>query len=235
MKGRINMPSNIDIFTSRLTTEWLPAFCNDQRRKDSIYSFSAESIKVSEFDVMNFMRALDHELVKDRGGGRYRCARSYAHEQIFTNGLKSKTPRSLTLWIEPVITIGTIARLGLDYGWPSEQLGMQSKDWAFDFAVYELGSSEKEYIAGEVKKTPQELDQMIENLQDFGRRGLIQCDFDDPKQINSFKKWIALRTRQAPLFWAVGPNDYTKLFAVEYRSDHSAKFSQVPVGQLTAK
>jgi hypothetical protein len=225
----------IDIFKRRLNEEWLPAFCHDEARRQSTEGFKATSINVSEFDAENFMRALDGNIVKDSGGGRYRCNRSNAFEQLFWTGSKSTEPRSLTLWIEPIITIGTIARLSLDYGWQERLLGMQSKDWAFDLAVYEGEASAKEYIAGEVKKSEMELDLLIEDLVDFGQVGLTESIGLSQKRVNSFKKWMGLLRCHAPYFWAVGPNDYTHLFSVEYESDKTANFSKVKLDNLAAQ
>lgn len=228
------MSSSLEIFTRRLYDEWLPNFCDDEKRRYSPAGFKLESIKVTEFDASNFMRALDCGLVKDSGGGRYLCARSSAFEQIFWNGRKSIEPRPLTLWVEPVITIGTIARLGLDYGWPANLLCMQSKDWAFDFAVFRAESSENEFVAGEVKKTSKELDNLISDVIEFGHKGITECSSDHSNRINSFKKWLALLRCEAPFFWAVGPNDYTQLFAVQYNTDHTATFTEIQLDQLRA-
>ena len=224
----------LEIFKERLYDEWLPNFCNDGKRMYSLDGFKEESIKITEFDASNFMRALDSCLVKDLGGGRYLSERSSAFEQIFWSGSKLVEPRPLTLWVEPVITIGTIARLGLDYGWPAKSLCMQSKDWAFDFAVFKSESSVNEYIAGEVKKTSKELDRLTNDLIEFGKLGLLQCTSEDSKTVNSFKKWLALLRCEAPLFWAVGPNDYTQLFNVQYNADHTATFTEVQLKQLIA-
>ncbi len=228
------MGSSIENFKRRLYDVWLPNFCEDSNRRYSPDGFKAQSIKVSEFDANNFIRALDSGLVKDSGGGRHHCARRSAFVQIFTSGSKLIEPRPLTLWIEPVITIGTIARLGLDYGWPAKFLCMEPKDWAFDFAVFKSESSEDEYVAGEVKKTNKELDSLINDLMEFSQFGITERHSKPPKRINSFKKWLALLRCKAPLFWAVGPNDYTRLFAVQYDTDHTATFTEVQLTHLRA-
>jgi hypothetical protein len=228
------LSTDLEIFKHRLYDEWLPAYCKDDKREYSTAGFKPESIKISEYDAVNFMRALDSGFVIDSGGGRYRCERSNALEVIFWEGSKSLEPRPISLWLEPVITIGTIARLGLDYGWPEKCLCMQSKDYAFDFAVFKSKSNENEYVAGEVKKTSNELDKLISNLKEFGKLGAIECDSDNQNRINSFKKWVALLRCKAPLFWAVGPNNYTYLFSVEYNNDNTATFAEVELGQLRA-
>ncbi len=225
------MNHDLEIFERRLHSEWLPEFCKDVKRQLSTDGFVEKSLKVTNFDAANFIRALDGGIVHDSGGGRYRCHRSNAFEQIFWEGWKSKKPRSLTLWVEPVITIATVARLHLDYGWPVESLCMQSKSWAFDFAVFKDESGANEFIAGEVKKNARELDSLMENMMEFGRLGSDECEEGGPRK-NAFKKWHALRLCKAPYFWAVGPDNYTRLFSVAYRSDKTAKFTQVGLEDL---
>jgi len=198
----------------------------------STAGFKPESIRVSQFDAENFMRALDSGLVVDRGGGRYRCEKSSANEQIFWTGSKSVKPRPLTLWIEPVITIGTIARLGLDYEWPKETLCMQSKDWAFDFAIIKGNDKEDEHIVGEVKKTEKEIDNLIDHMEEYGRTGMTDGLSLPSNETNSFRKWKSLLRSKPPLFWAVGPNDYTHLFFVDYQSDARASFSKIELDNL---
>ena len=158
------MATNLQRFTHRLQTEWLPAFCADKDRRFDPSGFKESSITITEVDAGNFLRALDSGLVYDAGGGRYHCARSNAQEQIFWEGPKSIQPRPLKLWVEPVITIATMARLRFDFGWPAEVLGMQSKNWAFDFAVYRSATNKNERIAGEVKTSSAKIDELMLHL-----------------------------------------------------------------------
>jgi hypothetical protein len=226
--------NNLQFFTKRLQDEWLPAFCADPKRQFSPSGFKESSITITDFDAGNFLRALDNGLVYDAGGGRYHCARSNAQEQIFWEGQKSVHPRPLTLWVEPVITIATMARLRFDYEWPAEVLGMQSKDWAFDFAVYRSATDTNERIAGEVKKSKAEIDELVLQLRAYGQAGVTAPLSVLARHINSFKKWTALLRCRAPLFWAVGPGDYTRAFKVQYRLNGTAVFSDVDAGVLCA-
>lgn len=226
------MTSAIDMFTQRIHDEWLPIFCLDPKRNYPLEGFKPESIKVSEQDAANFLQAIDQGLVIDSGGGRYRCDKSHAFEQIFWEGSKNKIPRPITLWLEPVITIGTIARLKIELGWPAQQLGMQSKSWAFDFTVSQSVEDEREFIAGEVKKTEREIDVLIEHLLEFSQATDKLFPPNDAKVMNSFKKWLALLESNAPYFWAVGPDGYTKLFMVEYPDENTARFNEVTLDQI---
>lgn len=233
-KAQEAQEADLHLFTKRLYEEWLPAFCNDPGRNHSLSGFKELSIKITNFDAGNFLRAINGGLVNDSGGGRYRCAKSSAFEQLFWTGSKSRKPRPITLWVEPVVTIATIARLSLDFGWPTELLGMQSKGGAFDFAVFGSGPGTGEIVAGEVKKTKAELDEMVLHLLAYSRAGATMPSSGHAKSINSFRKWVALLTCRAPLFWAVGPGDYTHLFEVRYGHEGTAMFTEVGLDMLSA-
>ena len=194
--------------------------------------FKLDSINVSDFDANNFLRALDSGLVKDVGGGRYCCPKSATFEQIFWEGKKSIIPRPITLWNEPIITIGTIARLGLDFGWREETLCMQTKDGAFDFAIFKEACDQTEFVAGEVKKSEKEIDLLIADLIEFGEVGKTDCVNEPSKRMNSFKKWRALIERKAEFFWAVGPNNYSALYLMKYKAGDIAEFLQVPLDTI---
>jgi hypothetical protein len=223
------MDAALQAFRARLYDEWLPAFCKE--RGLPVCGFDDTSIKLSAFDANNFIRAVGSAAGRDRGGGRYLCPRSTAFEQLFWEGERSVHPRRLTLWLEPVITIATIGRLHLDFGWTPEHLCMQPKTWAFDFAVYEPSDASTEYIVGEVKKNRRELDRMIELMQGYGRVGVVEEPAGGAKR-NAWRKWRALRDRRAPLFWAVGPDDYTRLFAMHYPDAHVGIFNEISRDQL---
>ena len=226
------MLTELENFTNQLHAVWLPSFCLDQKRKFDPAGFKNASIILSEFDASNFLRAINSGLVRDTSGGRYQCLKSSAQEQIFWEGLKSVVPRPLTLWLEPVITMGTIARLGLDFGWPPEVLGMQSKDWAFDFVVYQSPISTKEHIFGEVKTTAVHCDNLIADLQTYGQAGANEPLSEHPKHKNSFKKWQSLLKSRVNLLWVVGPDDYTHLFEVQYGPEKTATFLKTTLDRL---
>jgi pimeloyl-ACP methyl ester carboxylesterase len=219
-------------FTQRLHAEWLPTFCRDQRRNYDPAGFKDSSILVSEFDATNFLRALDSGLVVDsERRGRYRCEKSKANEQLFWEGSRKVTPRPLTLWMEPVITIATVARLHLDFGWAAALIGMQPSGWAFDFAAYAADGSDRMVVAGEVKKSRREVDSLVEDLEAYSRADEGIAASDDRRHVNSRRKWDALQHLRAPLLWVVGPDDYTLPFAVTYGGSQ-ARLSRIAVADL---
>lgn len=229
-----NQETALTEFSRRITDEWLPVYCNDPKRIEhhTVEGFKWESVKVSAMDASDFMRSLDNKIVVDTGGGRFRMSQSKANEYMFTHGSNAITPRPLTLWLEPVITIGVMARLHMDYGWPLACLGMQSEGWAFDFVVFNPHDLVNEYIAGEVKKTEKELDTFIANLHKSCDEGDIDIKSLSAARINAHKKWLGLRRCHAPLFWALGPNGYGHIFKVNYSPDGDITLHKTTDDQL---
>lgn len=192
----------------------VPEFCSDPRRQCDVSGFRAESIQVSEYDARHFVRALDHGLVDHQGNGLYRMPNSATCEQFFWEGPTAANPRRFTLWLEPIITIATVSRLHFEFGWPKALIGTQSVDWAFD-VVTRLPGREGEFIAGEIKKSATEVHALVELVKAFGNEP-SRSPPSSGKSRNAYKKAVALRSRQAPLFWAVGPNGLSEAFQVEY-------------------
>lgn len=202
-------------FWRRLKEKWLPAYCNDPKRKYSTEGFSAGTKAVTDHDARDFMRAIDHKVVSVDSGGRFRMPQSKTHEVIFWEHSTLITPRPITLWLEPVITIAAIARLHLDYGWPIECLGMQSKDSAFDMMAFKPNDLENEFIAGEVKETSKQLDRLLGHMTKCGAEGDAECSAGSTRK-NAHRKVVGLRRCRAPIFWALGPGADSRVFDVHY-------------------
>lgn len=228
----INQHDVIEEFKHRLLSDWLPTFCNDERRRFQVEGFKPESIKVSAYDAYNFLRALDHNIITDTGGGRYRMPQSKAFEQIFWEHEKKIFPRPLTLWLEPIITIAAIARLHLDYGWPLQYLGTQSQKWEFDIIAFKPDDLSNEYIAGEVKKSSKEIDKLLNHMMEIGSDGSLYSTAISPAKINAHRKCLGLVRCKAPYFWALGPDNDSRLFKVLYQTDGIIKLDSIPTDNL---
>ena len=216
--GRTNAPMNVlPQFSHRLHTEWLPAYCKDERRNYDPIGFKATSIKVGEADARDCMLAIDHQVVIDTGGGRFRAAKSSAHEVLFWEGHRTKSPRPITLWLEPVITFAALARLHAMHAWPKESLGMQPPGWAFDLAAYGPETDQPPRILGEVKKSSSELRRLREDLLKLSA-GAAPDTFPS----NSTKKWDALLAIKPSIVWLVGPNEESYVYAPEFASNGCA-------------
>ena len=217
-------------FWRRIYEEWLPAFCH--ARDYDPAGFRPEAKKLHESDLRDFLRAINHKVVAVDADNNFRASRSNVAEHIFWEGSSRISPRPISLWIEPIITVAAIARLHLDYDWPVTALGMQSVDWAFDFMAYQPNDLDHEFIAGEVKATSRELDRLQANLRNCCIAGDHDCLGAKPDQRNAHKKWLGLMRSRAPLFWAVGPASESRVFDVRYNGN-SISLTAVSIEKLT--
>lgn len=203
----------LEEFKRRLPQDWLIPFC--AARGYSHEGFDGRAVeKLSAVDAADFMQAIDSGLVRHRDG-TMSANQSKAKEQIFTQGLKDSVPRKVTLWLEPIITIAGLMRLHRDFQWPANRLGLQSKyPWAFDLVGYSSEDPVAEHLVCEVKKTVREVDVLLEKmLKHLNTPARLEHEFKAAEK-NAFKKVLALRTSAAKVFWALGPNGYSKVFYV---------------------
>ena len=200
-------------FEERMRGEWLTAYCSDPGRRYDPTGFDPSSLRVSDDDARDCARAIDDGIVRDLGGGRYRAARSSGYEVLFWEGHKKKSPRRITAWLEPVITLAALARLHFRHGWPKECLGAQSTDWAFDVIGYRAPGDEQPILLGEIKKSSKEVRVLRDDLLALTGGGLPAT-----RSKNSVKKWSALLATRPELLWLVGPGDEQYIYVPAYSS-----------------
>lgn len=217
------MTQDLRRFREIVVPHLLREFCNDPSRNYGIDGFVESSIRVSERDAADFLRAYEAQLLLHKGRGLYRAPRSRASEQFFWQGRKDKVPRRITLWIEPIITIAVLARLHFDFKWPKELIGTQSAKWEFDVTAFRSHDQINEHIACEVKKTPRELHQLIELMLVYVSNPPQRVP-TAPKELNAYRKVEGLKARQAPVFWAVGPDGASHIFKLSYGRNGITKF-----------
>ncbi len=203
-------------FRQLIIEHLLPEFCDDPQRDYSQTGFRKASIRVSDLDAANFTKAWHAGLIEHKGRGLYRAARSRASEQFFWQGAKTETVRPITLWLEPVITVAALARLHFEFAWPKRLLGTQSSDWAFDITAFLSDDATNEYIACEVKKTPGEVQTLIDLMQRYATMKELSEDGMNSMEKNAFRKLNGLKARRAPVFWVVGPDGLSRIFKVSY-------------------
>lgn len=203
------------VFDILLERTLIPAFVSDASRGMTAASFRSETNKVTERDALDFLRGWHSGLAEHQGRGQYLFGDAHIKEQFFTSGTKAKIPRPYTLWLEPIITLGAITRLHLDYGWPASHLTAQSSDYAFDIMANDHVSLS---IAGEVKKSAKEVEDLIRLMTEYG----LDPERVEPspqKEQNAFRKAKSLRENDANLLWIVGPDRLEHVFHVS-RSDN---------------
>lgn len=214
--SEIFMSKSLAAFTDRLYGEWLPSFCNARHRTCSVEGFKRESIrKLTDYDAEWFLRAVDSGIVSQENGF-FLAPRSKAKEQIFWHGSKAKEPRPITLWVEPVITIGALAVLHFTYGWPIEELGAQSETWAFDLVGY---SGEAEYLACEVKKHHEEVSALLSFMDIYSPQQPAVVEPTNAKERNAYRKVVGIRRTWPKIFWALGPGGDGKVYQIQRERD----------------
>ena len=208
-----------DVFRKRLEAEWLPSCC-DARDNFVPEGFRWESVeRLTVFDARWFMIAVNSGLVVE-SAGFFRAPRSKFSEQLFWSGLKNETPRTFTLFLEPIITIGALARLNAHFDWPAERMGCQSEDLGLDLMCYDAQGAAA--IGCEVKKTEKEVDNLLRDMRPFALDPSLGApDKAGPKR-NAWKKVASLRNYRPPIFWAVGPEGIGYAFQVAWRGDTQA-------------
>jgi len=224
---------SIKIFTRRLHAEWLPSFCEAPHRNYSSAGFKEDSInKLSEYDAYWFMRAVDTGLVSE-SEGYFVAPQSKAKEQIFWEGEKAKSPRPITLWVEPIITIGALARLNQEFGWPNANLGAQSKTWAFDLVCYDSMSNE-EWLVCEVKKHGKEIEVLLHHMNAHCVEDPKAVEPENSKERNAYRKVQGVRNSWPSIFWALGPQGEGKIFQIQ-REGESQRFCLISTSEDALK
>ena len=227
------MTTTFQAFKDRILEDLLPTFCNHPSRGYGCEGFKEDWKNVTEKDAADFLVALDAGLIEHRGRGLYRAPRSLASEQFFWQGKRNVSPRPVTLWVEPIITVAVLSRLHFKWGWPKELIGTQSRMWEFDVTAYRASDFSNEYVACEVKKTVAELDQMVELMQRFSTDRDAGDTLKSSKEINAFRKLKGLQARHASIFWAVGPNGASKVFRMTYTDGDAVIFKSASEDALT--
>lgn len=174
--------------------------------------------KLEPQDANDFMAALDSGVVEHQNG-TFLASRSFAKEQLFWEHGRDTVPRKITLWLEPVITVAGLMRLHRDFGWPANQLGLQSDTWAFDLVGYAEDGTER--LVCEVKKTRMEVDKLIKLMKRHQATPSDAAIGLKGAELNAMRKIIGLRRSGAPVFWALGPGRYEQVFSVTYNADGS--------------
>lgn len=211
-------------FDELLQRHLIPEFCSNPKQFFNASGFLNETNFVSERDATDFLRAWQAGLAVHKDGGRYSICEARVSEQFFWERGKAGPGRKFSLWMEPVITMGALARLHFDLGWPKYLLVSQPGNWAFDLAT--LSSNGKTVIAGEVKKTRKETGDLIKHMRALGETPDAAEPSSGPAR-KAFRKVSALRKNGAQLFWAVGPDGYEQVFGVNY--DEAPLIRLIPV------
>lgn len=224
------MNDNTTRFETLVRETLAPYYCTNPRLGFEPDGFDADRKIPDPVDVAHFLRAWDLGLLRPLGEGRYGSVRGSASETLFWEGRKADSPRRFWLWLEPLITFGGLAKLHDEFGWPIEMIGTQSPDYAFDIVAYP-DATDVERIAGEVKKSRREVDQLLEMMVEYGGKPDASA-LAGEKGRNAYKKVEGLRARRAPVFWALGPAGYNRTFSVLFEDDGTLQLKETDISIL---
>ncbi|WP_148205923.1 MULTISPECIES: hypothetical protein [Hyphomonas] len=224
------MSESLEEFRRRLNSDWLPSYCSEPRRNYSPEGFRRDSLNALEaFDAGWFIQAIDGDLVKYENGG-FRAPLSSGAEPIFWELEKSISPRPITLWREPVITIGAVARLKVEFGWPIGALGMQSRrSWAFDLVGYDADGL-REILLCEVKKSDREIEMLHAWMLEYCSSDPLEAEPEHKGRKNAYRKVRDIRIAWPQLVWLLGPGGRGVVFKVTREND-SLRFNLIPVSE----
>src|SRR5262249_43491150 len=106
-------------------------------------------------------------------------------------------------WREYITQVGALARLVLDYGWPSDLVALAPRNWEFDVGCFNRRDSmARMLIAGETKKSKAELDRLLGALLKIS---YAQLTLGQLGRSDADKKYSGLVKEQPLYFWAVAP------------------------------
>lgn len=207
-------------FETLVSNELIPYYCQHKTMGMVPAGFKRDTHRLSDADAEQFMRAWQAGIIHAVGNGCYYLGKGGSKEKFFWEGARTCAIRPFSLWLEPIITAGRLARLHLDYHWPQQLIGSQSiGDWAFDIVTFTDRACSTHQILCEVKKTGAELRKLDYLLQQFSNRPeLTEADIPH-MHINAFRKIRALRKRQAPVLWLAGPSGHDIYYQVHYHDD----------------
>ena len=172
-----------------------------------------------EDEAVGFLRALDSGILKVSELGR--CSLPSIHRSgtkptepcLF--GIRQGTYVCLA-WREYITQVGALASLVLDYGWPTKLVALDPRNWEFDVAGFASEAATAfMLVAGETKKTEQELAKLLGQLLAASEASLT---IEQLGSSDGHKKYRGLLKERSPFFWAVAPG-IRRAFAVRHEAN----------------
>lgn len=180
----------------------------DARRSD------AKTVPVDEQEW--FTAALRSGLVERYPRGRYWLPASRYVTLAFWDGPKHRRPRTVSLYMEGLVTVATAARLAFIHGWPKWCLGFETEDGAFDL-IGRVPGRRWESLAGEAKSSTTGVNTLITGVRRCGELGSHGEDVHGSKaHINAHRKWAGLVRSKARVFFVFAPGRDWRVFHAGY-------------------
>lgn len=184
--------------------------------------FVAPTVPVTPEEAEGFLRAIDCGLFVVEPDGQCRPVGLrqgyYCYELLYR---PSKARNEVRLWREWLTHAAVVARLHLDYGYPTDDLALDVD--AFDVLVY--SPTNQPLIAVEAKKTAGELEKMVSEMLELEPTG-FELQWNQPKLSNAANKFRGLLALRPNFFLAVAPG-VERAYAVRYPTDRAPKTLQL--------
>jgi hypothetical protein len=203
--------------TSKLKL-WLAEFSEAGGLEPTLLNLDEESWDPDDID--GFERAI--ELFPSRGKGKFRWPRGHSEIALFWHGPKSQVPRSPHFAREAIAVMAAVADLHQELGWPRELIEVETKNYVFDFAAYQVSAGgECMAIGGEAKSSGAEIECWLDALiycSHLGEHASTVHEVAPRKQIrrNAHKKWVELVAEAPDYLWLVAPGS-RRAFALSHR------------------
>ncbi|MGU3575653.1 hypothetical protein ACLBWZ_08970 [Brucellaceae bacterium C25G] len=226
------MSDVVEVFNRLINTTLIPQYCEHPTMGMTPHGFKNDIAKLSTIDIALFLQAWDSGIIQYAGKGSYHLGQSSAVEKFFWEGPKVSEIRSFSLWAEPIITAGVLARLHLELRWPINLIGSQSKgNWAYDAVAFKQTTASNYCILCEVKKTSREVDRLSEYMNEY----LAIPPMDESNirgaRLNAYRKVKALRENPSEFLWIAGPGRYDLIYRVTLNG-HQISLNPVPLAAM---
>lgn len=200
---------NKQAFVEWVKSDYLPA-CRAAEPTLYCGALVEDSINaVSEHDAEWFLRAIEHRIA-GREGKFFTAQKMAAREFIlYPSGSNTAKNRPIKLSLEPVISIGSMTRLVLEFGWPIESLGMQSPGYAFDVVGYDPREEIKLLCEIKYGNKVQKLTQYLINS--TGQDLKLETDK------NFYKKLCAVHKFKPKIVWILGEAGNGAVLRAKYK------------------
>jgi hypothetical protein len=182
------------------------------KKKDfhSYYDIDLRNLhKLADVDVRNFFRSIKVGGIRDCEDGYLALARPGCRLRMFDHGLRG-AKQTAKVSVEPILSIGVVARLVETFGWPAQAIGTQMDKGAFDLSIYS-GFSSVPAVQCEIKVRATEVDAMAAYFLSV----LNSAKPPEERHKNWNRKLGSIVAQPPKLVWLLAPGQYERVFRVD--------------------
>lgn len=212
----------------RLIVRYVKLYALSKKRDfHSYYDLDLRNLdKLADIDVQNFFRSIEVGGIRDCGDGHLALARDGCRLRMFDHGLKGGARQTAKVSVEPILSIGVVARLVEMFGWPAQAIGTQMDKGAFDLSIY-AGSSTVPAVQCEIKVRASEVDAMADYFLSVLNAGKPL----EERHKNWNRKLNSIAVQPPKLVWLLAPGQHERVFRLDAPGS-TLRFFEVPATQL---